>query len=64
LLGSVLDDFVSVSQLGNVIVAAEFISKDGSFIPIGDVLGNHRQQSSGFNIGDYLCDCASALRVT
>lgn len=55
LLSTMLDNFMPISQLGNKIIARQFICKDHtvSF----NMLPNHRQKCSAFNIWDYLSDC-------
>lgn len=55
LLGCVLDDFVGVSQLGNMIVARQLVSEDCTVV--GYILPNHRQKCPSLNIRDYLSDC-------
>lgn len=55
LLRCVLDDFMGISQLGNVIVAGKFISEDSAIT--GYILPNHGRKRPCFNIRDYLSCC-------
>jgi len=56
-LGCVLDNFMSISQLRNLIVAGQFVSEDGAIV--GHMLPNHGQKCRSLNVWHYLCDCVS-----
>jgi len=55
LFSSMLDNFVGIAQLTNMIVAGKLISEDSRIASY--ILPNHRQKCSGFNIWYNLNNC-------